>query len=504
VRGRRLLRVDVALVAAACLLVGAMYCTNTDWGGDPDSPRGDGKYRPVLARGDGHLYYLMARSTVFDGDWVFDNDLERFGDPFFQKTTEAGRKAIPHPIGPTIVWAPVLATAQAAAWTLDQLGADIPLHGYTGFHQRIVFATSVLFAWIVVLLGWRAARRWGGGGPLGAAIATVAIFLGTSIVYYATYMPSYPHAMDACLAAAFLHYWATTVGRRDLRRFAALGGLLGAAALVRSQELALGVVVAIELGAAMAGAVPEGQTRARWIGRLGALGALALAVAVACFFVQLYEWHVVYGGWHLLPQGSRFTRYGHPLVLETLFSTRNGWIATTPLVALGALGLGVVVRRERIVGVGLLAVVVVQVYLCSTVFDWWAGASFSQRRLTSMTYPLIVGLAALLAAAARVAPRRVPRAARIALAAVVLGWFVVWNLGEVFLLRAGKPAGGGPRPLCCAGVPKPLRGWIAPIYDKLGNPFALPASAYYALRYDVPLARWDETAGQYALVPALD
>ena len=71
-----------AVVAAGFLTIALMYGCNQDMGGDPKTPRGDGVYRPVLARGDGHLMYLMARSLAFDGDLDFRNDLNRFGDPF--------------------------------------------------------------------------------------------------------------------------------------------------------------------------------------------------------------------------------------------------------------------------------------------------------------------------------------------------------------------------------------------------------------------------------------
>jgi hypothetical protein len=465
----------------------------------------------LFAHGDGHLYYLMARSTVFDGDWSFENDLARFGDPFGANTTPTGRKGIVHPIGPPLVWAPILAAAQGMAWLLDQVGAEIPLHGYTAFHQRIVFATSVVFAWLATLLGLSAARRWV-GGRWGPAVAGITVLLGTSLAYYAAYMPSYPHAMDAAFCAVFLHYWATSVRRRDARRFVLLGGWLGAAALIRSQNLALGVVVAVEIVAEIGalfvrpeGGAPTGIRRGATAARLVGLGALALAIALACFGIQLYEWHVVYGGWAGLPQGPRFTRLTHPLVLETLFSSRNGWFAITPVAYLGALGLLLLPRRDRIVGIGLLSVVLVQAYLCSTIFDWWAGSSFSQRRLSSMAYPLIVGLAMLLVSASRVAARMgIPRWSRHATALTILGWFVCWNVAQMFSLRDWKPANDRSRASCCDSIPAPMRWVAAPIYRAIGNPFALPASAYFALRYDVAITDWDLAVGSYALVPSLD
>ena len=152
-----------AVLAVCLVVIFAMFATNSDWGGDPVSPRGDGKYRPVLARADGHLMYLMTRSLVLDGDLDWDNDLARFGDPHTALRTAVGRKNIPYPIGPALVHAPFFALAHGLSKLANLFGADIPAHGYTMFHQRIVFATSVLFAWAAVLLGFLVARRWVGG-----------------------------------------------------------------------------------------------------------------------------------------------------------------------------------------------------------------------------------------------------------------------------------------------------------------------------------------------------
>ncbi|HEX3759388.1 MAG TPA: hypothetical protein VHW23_11810, partial [Kofleriaceae bacterium] len=151
------------MMAAAFAVILGMYCTNQDMGGQPEAPRGDGVYRPVLARGDGHMMYLMARSTALDGDWRFDNDLARFGDPWRQRTTRTGRKAIGHPIGPALVWTPLIWIAQAGAVVADALGARIELHGYTLWHQRFVFLSSALAACGAALLGARLARQLLGG-----------------------------------------------------------------------------------------------------------------------------------------------------------------------------------------------------------------------------------------------------------------------------------------------------------------------------------------------------
>jgi len=485
------------VLLAACAVILAMYCTNRDMARQPDAPRGDGVYRPVLARGDGHMMYLMARSTALDGDWRFDNDLARFGDPWHQPVTRTGRKAIAHPIGPALVWTPLIWIAQGGAVIADQLGAAIELHGYTLWHQRFVFLSSALFACGAVLLGAWLARRMIGGvwAPVHAAVA---ILLGTSLTYYATHMPSYAHAMDAFACAGFLAYWASTAGRRDRRRWLALGALLGVAALIRVQELAMGVVVALEVVLETVRHRGRWGEAARWW--LGGLAALAIALLV--LVPQLLEWHIVFGEIAELPQGAKYTRLEAPMIAELLFAPRNGWFSTTPIAYAAVIGLFLVPRRARLAAAGLIAAVAIQVYLNSTILDWWGSAAFGQRRMCNATLPLVVGLASLLSRSGRLAAR-LPVAARHAIAVAILGPLVAWNLWRVLQLRGGLAASDALVPTCCERVPPVLRGGFAAVYRRIGNPFELPASAWFAWRHGVGLDRWDTAVGNYPLVPSL-
>ena len=482
-----------------------MYCSNDNYDADPAAERGDGKYRPVLARGDGHMHFLITRSLVFDGDLHLDDDLAAFGDPWNQPRTVTGRKNVMQQIGPSLAWAPLLAAARGAAAVANVFGAGIATHGYTLFHQRILFASSVVFAWLAIALGALVARRLV-GGRWAPAIAATAALLGTTLTYYATYMPSYAHAMDAAVCAGFLALWALTLGELRWRRYVGLGALLGAAAMVRAQDVLLGAVLVLEL-------VPlawrHGRARGAAAGAaVIARGALVLAIAAVMFVPQLYVWNQMYGAWLTTPQGPGQMRYGHPMVLELLFASRNGWLSTHPIAYLGMIGLGagVVAGRRlgphvRLVCGGLVLAVAGQVYINAVTYEWWSGASFGQRRMASVTLAVVVGLAVLLVAVHRLVRARLGRRAQLAVAFAVLGYLVAWNQVWVHRLRAGAPAGRDNQPMCCADVPRPLR-WIArPVYRAIGNPFALPASAWFALRHGTELRRWDRAVGMYALVP---
>jgi hypothetical protein len=467
------------IVAVACAIVVLMFVTNHDMAGKPDAPRGTGQYLPILDRGDGHMMYLMARSTAIDLDWVFDNDLARFGDPWNEPRTKTGRKSIVQPIGPALVWAPLIWVSLGGAWVADLFGAGIPLHGYTLWTQRFVFLSSALFGCAAALLGLWLAKKLG-AGRWARAYGAAAVLLGTSLTYYATYMPSYAHAMDAAACAAVIAWWAHTVGRTDWRRWVIFGALLGVAALIRVQDFSLGLLVVVELAF-------------RRDKKLVLGGAIALATSLVVFAPQLVEWHLVFGKTLALPQGPHYTRPTSPMLLELLWSPRNGWIVTTPIVWAGLVGLALIPREHRVIAVGLVTVVVIQIYLNSTIADWWGSASYGQRRLCSVTLPLVVGNACLLT---RLRRARWPWAQHAAVAAV-FGTLVVINLVRVWNLRGGRTAPQEMRPTCCTGLP----GFVEPVYEITGNPLELPASALFAIRHGVSLARWDQVAGDYPLTP---
>ncbi|HEY5944553.1 MAG TPA: hypothetical protein VIV40_03640 [Kofleriaceae bacterium] len=497
-------RLPQLFVIAACALIIAMYWRNEDNAQLPDAPRGTGQYLPILDRGDGHMMYLMARSTALDLDWDFENDLRDFGDPWAQRrnpTTE--RKEIPHPIGPPLIWTPLIWIAHAGSAVANLFGADIPRHGYTEFDQRFVFLSSVLAGLLAALLGGKLARKLV-GGTWAPTYATVCVLLGTSLTYYATYMPSYGHALDAGACAAFLATWALTFGRWEWRRWIVLGVLLGIAMLIRVQDVAFGVVIVVEIASVI---VADLRKRAiDW--RVRALiwlagGATTLAIALVVFVPQLYYWHVIYGDWLTLPQGSRYTRLGSPMILELLFAPRNGWFSTHPIAYLSVIGLACVPRRARLIGFALALALVIQVYLNSTIIDWWAMASWGQRRMCSVSIILVVGLAALVWRLGRLVARvpRVPRAVWHVIAIAVLGSMVAWNIWRVRQYRAGRSAPADLAPTCCTETPKWARSKLQWIYNRIGNPFEFPASWWFAWKHDAEIQRWDHAVGYYALVP---
>ena len=316
-------------------------------------------------------------------------------------------------LGTALVAAPLaLAVRPVALWLRDTgilPGGD----GYGALEILAVTFTSVLLAAAALALTHRLARRV---VPAGAALLAVAALLYASpLAWFAFVWPAYPHAASAALAALFLLLWHTRGADLRPATMGLLGLVGGGLVLVHPQDaiyLAL-PLIDLALAARRRGASARG---------LAAGGGALIAGALAGFAPQMAAWMAaagapiqdVYGA-----IGDPF-RFGHPAVLEVLFSGYNGLITWTPLCGVAIGGLFLLRHRDPRLFRGLLLIVVLEVWAIGSYGYWWGGASFGARYFLSAWPALGVGLAAAVAA--------VTRRAGASLAAALAAPFVYWNL----------------------------------------------------------------------------
>ncbi len=392
---------------------------------------------------DAAFYYAYAHSIVFDHDLRIENNLQlsySTASPDFankrldEVRTETGRVVTPFPIGSALIWLPWLAILRLIAGTGQQIGLfSAQFTGYEWFFTMSVAALSALLGWLAFWLGYLISREE--VGRFSSLAATVTLLFTTPLVYYQSREPLYAHATAAFTIALVVFVWWRSYQQPPVyRQGVLLGGLIGLAALVRSQHLVFWILPVISV-IWWWFTLPDDERRAGWLRPIIYLGLVGLA-SLAVFSIQMVHWYLLFNSWITVPYGPLYMDWLHPQWGPLLFSTFRGVLTWMPVAFLSLLGLLILGRRKPRLVIPLLSVLLLMTYVNSAVRDWFGGGGYGPRRYAGVLVIFILGYAALL----RAIPDRLRKP--LAISGGILLWFHQW-----LLLRYGFPEGIGGRVL---------------------------------------------------------
>ena len=415
----------------------------------------------ALPRVDGHIIgsdglYLYAYLPAV---WL-DGTLDMSG-PMSRYIAEGLRSGLPDPIpitgmlpnvwpvGPALLWTPFFGVADLFA-KLTGTTRD----GYGTLYESIVCFGTVIYGlsglWALArLLGKRYKDKV-------ATLALAGVWCATNLPYYLLVEPSMGHALSFASTAWLLAYQDQTHNNRTLPQWVGLGGLVGLAALVRTQNVVLILLLASEIWL-----VGRDERRLAPALRAGGLSVLAACIVLLPQFVT---WRIMYGHWALIPQGQSFMHWDRPMLAATLFSARHGLFLWHPIYALGLVGLVMRLRQRdgRANTIALLLVFCLQWYINAVADHWWADDSFGLRRFLSTGPILTLGLAELVQLWSTKLRGYTPPL-------MTIGILIVWNLLFVVQYRLGF-----------IPMDQPLS-WQQFVVDKFTIPFRLLGHAVSVL-----------------------
>ena len=394
-------------------------------------------------------YFSYLRSLYFDRDVSFENEYRYFHDrgiaqsagfheTFLERETDAGRRVNYATIGAGILWLPFYTVADV--WT--RLTGAAEANGFTQPYVTAVAYGSAFYGFLAVLLSARAAalvlassrgqgtatgqspRPPGQDGPH-VFWPTLAIWIGTPLLFYMYVAPPFSHACSAFAVALFVNVWLHVRRRWTPRGACALGLSVALMAMVREQD----AFVAI-------GAVVDFVThQLRNVQLPTVLGTVAAGVAGTAlgYLPQLAAYTALNGYPGPAAHVSRKMYWTSPWGLDVLASPHHGLLFWTPLALLALVGLFLV--KDRLIAVALGLMALSQVYVAGSVASWTVAGAFGQRRFICLTVVLVIGLAALWTrvressggAATAAGPRKGPALAVGALV-VLCAW---WNLALI-------------------------------------------------------------------------
>jgi hypothetical protein len=355
-----------------------------------------------LAVGDGLAYLIWLDSIALDGDLDLSNQAEKFAAVntyHVWRNPQTGRWASAFSLGIALLLTPFYWIGAL----LDALPAfrinDAHFLGIQGVPFAYTFCSMIgvnLYALATVVMGYRLARRHSCAGPWGAAGVTLAVYLGTPLLFYTTVDPMNSHIAGAFGATLFMTLWlparvGTGVRVSDWRavlRWLWIGLAAGLTALCRWQVALIAFPVGVEL-----------LLRRRW----REVVALGLGFALLAWIIP-YSWWQMYGKLALIPatQGDESAVLIAPVnTLRVLFSPISGLFPWSPIAALALIGLWPLARRDWPLALSAVLMFLSQALVNGSVKNWWAGIGFGMRRMAELYPVYVICLAALFGAASR-------------------------------------------------------------------------------------------------------
>jgi hypothetical protein len=261
-------------------------------------------------------------------------------------------------------------------------------------------------------------------------LATIGIWMASSLPVYMYFNPSWSHAQSAFTVALFLWYWDRTRLKRTRGQWAILGLLAGLMGNVYYPNVILLIFPALEVLYLLLAKQKGSSQIALPIQKLLRSGAVFVVVFLASLFPTFITREIIYGNPFETGYPSISTwNWTSPLLLKVLFSSDHGMFSWTPILILATVGLLFLTRRDALLGGGALLTFLAFYYFIASYPDWDGISSFGNRFFVSLTPIFILGLAALLSSFSGWVGRTNKA---VALACPVLALFILWNVGFIF------------------------------------------------------------------------
>jgi hypothetical protein len=391
-------------------------------------------------RGDGVGYYAYLRSALIDHDLRFENDFLAANESFVISHIDEQGRLLPRlytktgyvenhfSVGPAILWAPVMLAVHGTVLLADRFGAHVAPDGYSPPYLLGMAFTTACYGFLSLFLAFRIARKYF-DGPW-AFLATVGIWMASSLPIYMYFNPSWSHALSAFTVALFLWYWDRTRLQRTAGQWALLGLMAGLMGNVYYPNAIMLIFPALEVVHLLFAKQRDPGQIVVTIQKLAVSGGVFLAAFFASLFPTFLTRQIIYGSPFETGYPAISTwNWTSPVLFKVLFSSNHGMFSWTPILILAVAGLAFLIRRDALLGAGSLLTFLAFYYLIASYPDWDGISSFGNRFFVSLTPIFILGLAALLGSFSSWMGKTT-RA--IAVSCSVLALLVVWNAGFIF------------------------------------------------------------------------
>jgi hypothetical protein len=377
---------------------------------------------------------------LIDRDLNFENDYLAGNRSFVMSRVDPQGRLLPglytktghvenhFAVGPAILWAPVLVPVHLGVLILDHFGANVAPDGYSRPYVLAMGLTTASYGFLSLLLAFRMARKY--FEQQWAFLATIAIWLASSLPVYMYFNPSWSHAFSAFSVSLFLWYWDRTKLRRTPGQWAVLGLCAGLMGNVYYPNVILLIFPGLEIVHLARVRGRDADEAVMPFGKLVSCSAVFAAVFLVSLLPTFVTRQIIYGSPFATGYpGIRAWNWTSPRLLSVLFSSDHGLWSWTPILLLAVIGLVFLIKRNALLGTGSILTFLAFYYFIASYPDWDGLSSYGNRFFLSLTPVFILGLAALLSAFSKWMGKN---SRALALSGTAIAMLVIWNVGFIF------------------------------------------------------------------------
>jgi hypothetical protein len=344
--------------------------------------------RPVI-QNDGISYYALTLSLLEDGDFNLENQYRKHRE--VRVLHREGRIASYYSAGIALLYYPFLYTMDLfqglREWKPYAQNVRFPFsHGFGFLIGSAIYSFfSVVFAYFMLFRHQRLS-------PWSALFIALLCFVGTPLMFYALTVPSFTHSSDTFLiTAAFL----LTISKNPFSvgfirmRNVLLGLVLSLSVLLRNNNIVIVPILVLGLNYLEKEQGWKNVIRT-WIE--------IFSGAIPILIVHVYFNFAQYGKLFATGYGVDVSRHVKNRAFRffwIFFHPVPGIYPWSPIALLGTIGLFLGAfrkRREAIIALAVVAVVIVSIRFAAIIFP---GGTFGQRLLTHLYIFWVFGLSEL-------------------------------------------------------------------------------------------------------------
>lgn len=347
------------------------------------------EYSPIIAW-DVCSYYAYLPAIFVENDLslnFIDQHPEYINTRYFPMPIPNEGYGIKTTMGMSILYLPYFAIGHL--WASVHGGMEA--NGFSEPYHICIAFSGIMHAFIGIAVLRKVLIRYYSEIVTGTTL--VLILLGTNALHYTYREGAMAHMHNFMLLSLFLRYTQLWFDKATWKRTIILGLLSGLIALVRPNNVVIGLAF-IFFGVYSINSL-KANIQLFWKEKAKLL--TLLGVAFLCLVPQFLYWKWISGHYIYNSYGEeeRFF-FDRPRYLLCLFSYTKGWFIYTPIMIFAVIGMFMTGKYAKKFALAVPIFLIINTYIIFSWWSWWYGGGYSQRALID-SYPMMAfGMASFL------------------------------------------------------------------------------------------------------------